>query len=155
MKVVLVLSKFPKLSETFVVSKFVGILERGWDVHVVCGEIDRATWSRFPGLSQRLDVRKRVHAAWPQRPRYFAALLFPLVLFRCFILSPSSSLRYFRKGWPLFHLDIFRRFYLDADLIALSPALISFVFGTLAKERMYLKELLNCSIVASFRGYDL
>jgi len=33
--------------------------------------------------------------------------------------------------------------------------LLHFEFGSLAPERMHLKELLGCQVVVSFRGYDL
>jgi len=52
-------------------------------------------------------------------------------------------------------LDAFRRFYLDADVVALKPDAVHFEFGSLAVDRMYLKRLLGCKVIASFRGYDL
>jgi len=48
-----------------------------------------------------------------------------------------------------------RRFYLDAEVIALNPSLLHFEFGSLAAQRMYLKDLLGCKVIVSFRGYDL
>ena len=48
-----------------------------------------------------------------------------------------------------------RRFYLDATLLALQPDLVHFEFGSLAVDRMHLKDLLGCRVVVSFRGYDL
>ena len=40
MRLVLVVPRFPRLSETFIVSKFVGLTDAGWDVHVVCAETE-------------------------------------------------------------------------------------------------------------------
>jgi len=60
-----------------------------------------------------------------------------------------------RKGSKLFGLDIFRRFYLDLELICLKPDIIHFEFGSLATGRTHLKKLLDCKISVSFRGYDL
>ncbi len=154
-RVVSVVSSFPALSETFVVSRVLGLLERGWDVHVVCGESKAAEWARFPELHQRGDLRRRVHVVWPHRPRWLALLLIPAALARCLIKSLRGTLRYLHWGSRQLGVEILRRLYLDAELLALKPALIHFEFGSLARDRMHLRELMGCKVVASFRGYDL
>ncbi len=155
MRLVLLVPVFPKLSETFIVSKFIGLLESGWDVHVACAQLDWAAWKdiRLPG--QTAGLRRRVHAQWPVRPRGLAALLSPLALLRCLLGAPRHTARYLRRGWQRFGFDVLRRLYLDAELIRLRPDLIHFEFGSLAPDRIYLKELLGCQVVVSFRGYDL
>ena len=155
MTILLLLPSFPKLSETFIVSKFLGLLERGWDVHVVCARSDREEWSRFPELQRRPGLRKRVHVTMPHRPRWLVALLFPVALVRSMIHNPLGTWRYLRKGWRRFGPDIIRRFYLDAELIAMKPNLVHFEFGSLAAPCMYVKELLDCRVIVSFRGYDM
>ena len=155
MTVIILVPSFPKLSETFIVSKVLGLLDLGWDVHVVCGRSDPEEWSHFPELQRRPDLRQRVHVTMPHRPRWLVALLFPVCLVRCTIQRPLGTWRYLRMGWRRFGLDILRRFYLDAELIALGPNLVHFEFGSLAAERMYVKELLDCRVIVSFRGYDM
>jgi colanic acid/amylovoran biosynthesis glycosyltransferase len=154
-RIILIVPSFPKTSETFIVSKVLGLLNRGWDMHVVCGGSDLNTWNRFPELAHRNDIHQRIHVAWPHRPRWFALLLIPVAIVRCLLAQPSLTWRYLCLGKNLFGLDILRRLYLDADLIVLKPDLVHFEFGTLAVGRTYLKQLLNCRIVVSFRGYDL
>jgi colanic acid/amylovoran biosynthesis glycosyltransferase len=39
--------------------------------------------------------------------------------------------------------------------VRLQPEVIHFEFGTVAVAHAYLKELLRCKVVVSFRGYDL
>jgi colanic acid/amylovoran biosynthesis glycosyltransferase len=39
--------------------------------------------------------------------------------------------------------------------VALAPDIVHFEFGALAPTRMYLRDLLGCRVVVSFRGYDL
>jgi len=48
-----------------------------------------------------------------------------------------------------------KRLYLESDLIRLAPDIVHFEFGALAPGRMYLRQLLGCRVVVSFRGYDL
>jgi colanic acid/amylovoran biosynthesis glycosyltransferase len=44
---------------------------------------------------------------------------------------------------------------LDAEIVCSRPDIIHFEFGPLAVGRMYLRQLLGCKAVVSFRGYDL
>ena len=155
MKAVLIVPNFPRLSESFIVSKFLGLLHGGWDVHVLCAASDSAQMKNFPALQNNPEARRRVKVGWPHRPQWLAALLIPIALFCCFLSNPLGSWRYLRLGVKRFGFDVLRRFYLDADVIASKPDLVHFEFGTLAIDRMHLKELLNCKVIVSFRGYDL
>ena len=153
MRLVLVVPSFPKLSETFIVSKFLGLLARGWDTHVVCGKSEPEQWKHFPELEKHREARGRVRVGWPHRPRWLAAALLAPAALRCLGSNPGLSWRYLggrRLGWRSV-----RQLYLDAELVALRPDLVHFEFGALAIGRTHVKELLGCKIVVSFRGYDL
>ena len=154
-RIVLIVPSFPKLSETFIVSKFLGLLERGWDVYIVCGESKPEEWQRFSELQCLTEVQRRVHVSWPHRPRWLAALLVPLAICWTLWCNPRGGWRYLYRGWHKFRWDLPRRLYLDGKILELNPDLIHIEFGALAAERMYLKELLGCGMVVSFRGYDL
>lgn len=155
MRLVLIVPCFPKLSETFIVSKFLGLLERGWDVHVVCGESREAEWRHFPELIAHPAARRRVHVCWPHRPRWLAAALTPLAGVRCMGRNPAGSWRYLARGASRFGTGVVRHGYLDAELLCLRPDVLHFEFGALAVDSMYLKDLLGCRVVVSFRGYDV
>jgi glycosyltransferase involved in cell wall biosynthesis len=60
-RVVLVTDHFPKYSETFFAAEFLGLLERGWDVHVLCNRSNRDQWPYFPELSDHLGSNERIH----------------------------------------------------------------------------------------------
>ncbi len=154
-RLALVVPKFPRASETFIVSKFMGLLERGWDVHVVCDGSERSAWDHFPNLRQVPDIRRRVHRTWPHLPHWKAALMAPAALLECLFAAPGASASYLARGGKRFGADVLRRLYLDAALVALNPNLIHFEFGTLGAERMHLSQLLDAPIVVSFRGFDL
>jgi colanic acid/amylovoran biosynthesis glycosyltransferase len=66
-----------------------------------------------------------------------------------------ATVRYLARGWKRFGLDVLRRLYLDAEMVAAHPEVVHFEFGALAAGRMYLAELLGSRVVVSFRGYDL
>ena len=154
-KIILLVPQFPKLSETFILSKFVELVKSNWDVHVVCWQSPVNEWQHVDGMIDRDTIKKRVHLAWPQRSRWLTLLLLPITLLRCLIYAPRATSFYLQRGWKKFGPDIWRRLYLDAELILLRPHLIHFEFGALAPERMYLRELLACKVAVSFRGYDL
>jgi colanic acid/amylovoran biosynthesis glycosyltransferase len=148
----LVVPAFPKLSESFIVSKVVGLLETGWDVHVVCRVSEPAEWRHFPRVD-RAKLSGRVHVAPPARPRWRAVA--SAVTTASTLRRPRRLARYLARGAARLGPSIFARAYLDAHLIRLAPDLVHFEFGSLAVDRMYLKELLGCVTVASFRGYDI
>jgi len=108
-RVVLVTDHFPKYSETFFAAEFLGLIERGWDIHVLCNRSNRDQWPYFPELSDHLASGERIH--------------------------------------------VIRDF--DAQLGELGPTLVHFGYGTLARERMHIGQVLGCKVVVSFRGYDI
>jgi len=65
-RVVMVTDHFPKVSETFFARKFVGLLRRGWDVHVVCQRSNDEHWAYFPELREHVRHQGRLHVA-PER----------------------------------------------------------------------------------------
>jgi len=154
-RIVLFVLDFPQLSETFIVNKFLGLVEKGWDVHILCQRYRKDNVASFPALEKEKSFQKRIHSFLFYRQLLVAALILPFALIRSLVLNPLATLRYFLRGLPLFGLNVFRRFYLDNEFIILRPDIVHFEFGTLAVDRTYLKKLIGCKIVVSFRGYDL
>ena len=154
-RVVLYMSAFPQLSETFLVAKFVGLLERGWDVHILCHQFNYNAWEHFPDLDDSPELKKKVHKTWLFKPRWIVPLLFIPGLFYCFLKSPGATLRYLRLGWRQLNWAMFKHFYLDIPLIVLNPDIIHFEFGSLAVGKVYLRDFLDTKLSVSFRGYDL
>lgn len=154
-RVVMVVSSFPKLSETFIINKFLGFLELGWDVYIVCNHIESKDWGRFPALVRNPDIRRRVIKSWPVSPRWLVLFLFPWALGKVLVNNFRGVCRYSCYGWRRLGSGVLKHFYLDSQIIYLKPDLIHFEFGALAVDRMHLKELLDCRIIVSFRGYDL
>jgi colanic acid/amylovoran biosynthesis glycosyltransferase len=154
-RLVLVVKEFPRRSETFIVQKFLGLLEQGWDVHIVCERSSVKDWSLFPQLLARKDSRHRVHVIRPARPKLIEILLFPFSFLRFLLLAPKRTLIYLGRGWKFFGPYILHLFQKEAEFVMLQPALIHYEFGSLAPGRMHLKDLLNCRITVSFRGSDI
>lgn len=155
MRLVLVVPRFPRISETFIAAKFAGLFDAGWDVHVVCVNASLDEWDKFPVLVARPELRGRVHAQWPHQPGLLAVLLWLPAFLYTLARAPRATWRYWRAAWHQFGQGTFKQFYLDAAVIALSPDILHFEFGALAVGRTYLKHALGCRLSVSFRGYDL
>lgn len=155
MRLVLVVPRFPRLSETFIVNKFVGLVDAGWDVHIACQQAVPGEWDKLTALAGRTDLSRRVHEQWRHEPRLSAVLLwlpaFVVTLFR----APRATVRYLRTMWARFGPPALKMFYMDATIIALEPDILHFEFGAPAVGRTHLKEALGCDLSVSFRGYDL
>jgi colanic acid/amylovoran biosynthesis glycosyltransferase len=154
-RVTMIVPAFPKLSETFIVSKFLGLLEKGFDITVACQRCDPFEWDRFDGLSRRPKLRRRVVTDWPTRPRWWALLLWPIAMVWCAAKHPLGLARYLAMGWSSFGSRVMKRAYLDATLIASRPNVVHFEFGTLGVDRTWLGAPLRCKVVVSFRGFDV
>jgi colanic acid/amylovoran biosynthesis glycosyltransferase len=154
-RLVLFVKAFPRRPETFIVQKFLGLLEQGWDVHIVCNRSTVEDWQLFPQLAGRKELRRRVHVIWPARPLLLEVLLYPFSFLRCLLLAPKRSMQYLARGWRHFGPYILHLFYIDAEFIILHPALVHYEFGTVALGRMHIKDFLDCRITVSFRGGDL
>jgi colanic acid/amylovoran biosynthesis glycosyltransferase len=152
--VVSVMHSIPEDS-TFLLNKFQGLIEKGWNITIVCWDNMKEVKDGISQTSPILDMRRRVKVARPIHPRWRAAILFPFVLFRCILGNPLGTAHYFFKGWKRFGAKVISRLYLDAEIICANPDLLHFEFGTLAVGRMHLGDLLGCKMVVSFRGYDL
>lgn len=137
MKVVLVLDVFPKVSTTFIVNKFVGLLERGVDVHVACWTSEPKAWATFPQL-EAPELRRRVHVVPAVRHPWAT-----VDLARTLARSPGR----FDAGQVRSPLHVW--------LAALNPDLVHFEFGARAARYLRPGERFDYPVLVSFRGYDL
>lgn len=153
--VVMIVHDFPKLSETFIVSKFLGLIEQGWDVHLACVQFNREQWGIITSRAEEKQQHRRIHPNFLLNPRWLAVLFLPFVVVLCFLRIPKVTLRYFKQVWPVYKAKTVWHLYQDARILFLKPDLLHFEFGALAPERMYLKDVLGCKVLVSFRGYDL
>jgi colanic acid/amylovoran biosynthesis glycosyltransferase len=154
-RVALVVREFPLPSETFIVQKTLGLLERGFDVHVVCRASRPSAWARFPELAGRPDLRRRVHVIPQSRPLpVLACLALPSVLGTA-ARRPAQARRYASRGVRLVGVDTIRRVAIDSRLLALSPRIVHVEFADIAAERPHLGELLGARVVVSVRGADI
>lgn len=153
MKVALVVPVFPQVSETFIVAKALGLLDRGVDVHLVCSASPRANWVGYGEAHRVHELRERVHVSPSTSPRP-SALASSLRSVAGLAAAPGEAWSYLRRD----HAPMARRLrdlVIDSALLSLAPDIVHFEFGSLATGRMELGERLGAAVTVSFRGYDL
>ncbi|BAJ64641.1 MULTISPECIES: glycosyltransferase family 4 protein [Anaerolinea] len=152
-KVLLVVPVFPQPSETFIVNHFSGLLEKGWNVHLLCGRINRSAISHYQEVYPKFHGR--IHTLLPVHPAVLAFFLFPFILLFSLCFSPGLMVRYFRFSPAKSIWEKVKQFYLDFPVLWLNPDILHFEFGYQVVGKSFLKSVLNCRLVVSFRGHDL
>ncbi|MCB0976742.1 MAG: glycosyltransferase family 4 protein [Acidimicrobiales bacterium] len=154
MRVVLVVPTFPKLSETFVSNKAVGLAERGVDVHIVCASSPKEEWDNFAAGHRIHGLRDRVHLTAPSIRRGTitaslaeharAAAAIPAPVRRNYLSNDTD-------GWGA----RIRHLLADAPVQRLRADVVHFEFGSLAVGRTDIGQHGGTAMTVSFRGFDL
>ncbi len=152
--ILIYVTHFPQVSETFIVNKFIGLLSKGINIHILSQKINKSNYQYFPQLNSK-EVQSRIHQCWTSNKGWAVPFLFPIAFIQCFIYSPLPTIKFFKSGFKKKPLSILKSFYLHAKFILLNPKLLHIEFGSLANERMHLKKTLDIKILVSFRGYDI
>jgi len=152
----MVVGSFPAISETFIVTKFLGLLDRGVDVEVIAGRRSNRL-ETFPGLKERQDIRRRVRVVPYHGFKALVVALMPFVLLWKLLTCPEDLMRfarhYFRKFG--FRMESLKWLYLRTPFMGRRYDLIHVEFGYFAPQNVELKEILGCKLVCSFRGSDI
>jgi colanic acid/amylovoran biosynthesis glycosyltransferase len=152
MRVAFLLSRFPELSQTFVLHQVLGLLDRGVDVHVFAAP--PRTDTPLHAIPARYDLARRVHP--PSRARWRQAALDPTFVRR--LLSPRLALGAARlladseRGAGRKRLELGLRFLREGhfDVVVCH-------FGTVAARALPLwtSEFCRIPLVTFFHGYDI
>lgn len=153
-RLLLVVPQFPQLSETFIVTKAVGLLRRGWDVHVVCSASDPDQWRAFGADHAVTELKGRVHMA----PDLTPGADLPVRVARSLASlrsAPRPVLRRYLRDTTSPSVRRVRDMVVDATIVGLRPDLVHFEFGSLAVGRLAIGVRTGAAVTVSFRGYDL
>lgn len=155
MRVAMVVPTFPQLSETFIVTKALGLIDRGIDVHVVCGASPEVNWDAFGADHRVQELRPRVHVAPTKSIRPAALKRSAHQAARLAGAARGTLRRYLAADQGAALTRRARDVVLDAPLIELGPDVVHFEFGALAVDRMSIGDRLDAAVTVSFRGYDI
>lgn len=154
MRVALVVPTFPQVSETFIVAKALGLVDRGCDVYLACRSSPPSNWAAFGADHRVHELRDRVHVS--PVPGLHPSALAPIVRQAAgLVRAPRGAVRRYIAGESAPARRRVQDLVLDAALVAIAPDVVHFEFGSLAPQRMSLRERLAAAVTVSFRGYDL
>jgi colanic acid/amylovoran biosynthesis glycosyltransferase len=153
-RILMVVYSFPKLSETFIVSKFLGLLDAGYDVHILANDISAKDWDKFPRLAKNGALRERIHRIGGGANRFQMIWAMLKALFLATQKNPRQVFAYFVNKLKRRQFSI-SRLITDIPILSLQADIIHFEFGTLAAERIDIKPFTNAKIIVSLRGYDI
>jgi len=147
-------SMFPQVSETFIVTKLLKLLDAGFDVHVFA-MAESPHWDRFAVLAGRDDVRARVHLVPPIERRPRALARGARSLGAAAITSPGSFARYLAHNWRSRHETnhgFLKSLYLRTPFVGMDLDVLHIEFDAQGLGIADLKEYLHCHVLYSARG---
>lgn len=154
LKVGIYVLSFPTPSETFIVTKVLGLLAAGIDVHVFTS-MPSPHWDRFAVLSNYPDLRKRVHIAPPSQPMWKALTLGTWQILISALRHPFSFLRFLKHNWKTRrenYLGFVGGLYRRLSFVGQSLDILHIEFDMQGLGAADLKSFLNCKVVLSSRG---
>ncbi len=153
--VAMLVHEFPKRSEAFLVDKFVGLVRAGVEVQLIAEREQREDFGLFPELTADPSLRARIHL-WPARERPVALIwrMLGALALACW-RSPRALLALWRDLAHQGLSERIGRLAYGAKLLALSPEIAHFEFGTLAARRPELLVGRGFRCIVSYRGWDV
>jgi colanic acid/amylovoran biosynthesis glycosyltransferase len=147
------LIRFPALSETFIVSKILGLLDAGFDIQIFA-EVPSSDWDYFEGLRAYPEFCQRIHIAPPSRPlgRLLSEGL-PYLLGKA-IRYPIAFTRYVAHCWRYRHsnpLGFLKAVYARLMFVGHSVDLLHIEFDTQALGIADMKRYLGCKLLLGSR----
>lgn len=146
--------QFPKLSETFIVTKLLKLLDAGFDVQVFT-LVESVDWDQFVVLSGRDDVRQRVHVLAPLAPAWRVATRGTVELGKIALLHPKRFVRYLEHNWRTRHetdLGFLKSVYQRSNFIAADLDILHIEFDMQGIGVADLRDFLGCRVLLSSRG---
>lgn len=153
MKIVSVIPSFP--DNSIVIGKAVSFFDDpNYDYKVYCWSSSNRSWS-FWAKYLKGEYRKHVVLSAIKSVRSLKGIGILLEVLG-FVIGHNKLFRKHRKQFAGKGLRAYLVALLDDyRLMKLNPDILHFEFGTFALNKVYLKEVLGCKVVTSFRGYDI
>lgn len=155
-KIGIIVQNFPVPSETFIVTKVLGLIDNGFDVEIF--SVNKSVyWDTFDVLKNRDDVKKRVTASLLQYKDNTIKLIICSLweIFKKLLLHPVPFYRLVKhvqkkiKDRPLKFAD---QFLYSLMFVGKKPDVIHIEFDAQGYGRADLKDYLHCKLVLSSRG---
>ncbi len=160
MRIVLVVHSFPAPSETFIISKAIGLFERGRDVHIVCRSSPQSEWDSFDPMHPVHRLRSNVHVV-PSIGRNWGALTALSRLLRSVVVkipryvTSGLKTRLASRSSKQRIRSIIGHLPFELTLLGIAPDIVHFEFGALAPGGIPAVRRVGALSTVSFRGFDI
>lgn len=147
-------SRFPVSSETFIVTKVLGLLQAGFDIQIFA-ETSGQDWNQFAVLQGRPDVRRRIHYALPARSLWQILTKGIPRLLSIVFHHPAAFGRLMADCWRQRHhskLGFIKRVYRLAHFVGHQLDILHIEFDSQAIGIIEVKTFLGCQVLLSSRG---
>ncbi|MCP5303471.1 MAG: glycosyltransferase family 4 protein [Pseudomonadales bacterium] len=154
LKIGIFVMTFPVPSETFIVTKVLGLLDAGMDVRIFANR-PSPYWEKFDILKGREDVKARIEYALPTQPGWKVLTTGLGGLALKMLRHPSDFWRLVRDSWrhrKETHLSFLKRVYILSQFVGHSLDILHIEFDTQALGIIDVKTFLGCKILLSSRG---
>jgi colanic acid/amylovoran biosynthesis glycosyltransferase len=145
---------FPVPSETFIVTKVLGLLDSGMDVRIFAN-YPSPYWENFDILKEREDIKKCIVYALPTQPLWKMLTVGLSRLTLKAIRHPATFWRLVQDSWAHrteTHLSFLKRIYILSHFVGHSLNILHIEFDTQALGVIDVKTFLKCKILLSSRG---
>ena len=145
---------FPRLSETFIVTKVLKLFDAGFDVRIFClGE--SKDWDKFEVLAGREDVRARIHVAPPLRLGLASLARGSARVARTLAQHPRDFARIATHTWNVrrvLPMGFWKSLYARTHFVGHELDVLHIEFDLQGLGFADLKEVLGCRLLYSARG---
>lgn len=145
---------FPRSSETFIVTKVLGLLAQGFDITIFSQSLT-GDWHQFGILDRRNDVRQRIVYGPTRHRPYASAVAFLLMLLQKLIKHPSQTINFLTTTWRNRHampLPVQTVLFQSLMFIGHHIDILHIEFDVQGFGIIGIKDLLGCKILLSSRG---
>lgn len=145
---------FPQLSETFIVTKVLKLIDAGFDVHVF-SFAESPHWNAFEVLANRADVRRRVHVLPPLKNLPRAVAEGAARVATKAMRHPRAFARYIGHTWNVRNETTFgflKSLLFRIDFVGHELDILHVEFDYQGVGVVDLKELFGCRLLCSSRG---
>ncbi len=145
---------FPTPSETFIVTRVLGLLRAGVDVQIFT-LVPSSHWDKFAVLANWPDIRQRIHCAPPARPLWKTLTQGSWQVIKKALRHPIAFMRFLGHNWRTRqenYLGFWKGLFRRLPFIGQSLDVLHIEFDAQGLGTADLKSFLKCPLLLSSRG---
>lgn len=153
MKIAFIVNKFPALSETFILNQITGLIDKGHDVDIFANFVSDD--SKIHADVKKYHLIDKTHYFHIPNTRIDRVEYTIKICLENLFSHPLSLLKFAKLFQTKNVYQSLNNLFLLKPFLNKQYDIIHCHFGTIGKDYLFLKELLNVKYVTTFHGYDI